>query len=80
MVYSSKHSIAQLSSDQLDLVNKITTALSPIEEIVKSISTKVASVSVIIPFIQMLEKRLEKYHNDSSVQTMNQEILTSLKQ
>jgi len=75
-VYSSEYGMAQLSPHQLDLVNKIIAALSPIKDITKSIS---ASVFAIIPFIQMLEKRLEKHHNDSGVQAMKHEVLTSLK-
>ena len=76
--YSSEYDIAQLSSYQLDLVNKIISALTPIEEVTKSISTNAASVSAIIPFIRMLEKSLEKHHDDSGVQTMKQEMLKSL--
>ena len=78
--YSSEYDIAQLSSYQLDLVNKIISTLTPIEEITKSISTDAASVSAIIPFIRMLEKSLEKHHDDRGVQTMKQEMLKSLKQ
>ena len=78
--YSSEYDIAQLSSYQLDLVNKIISTLTPIEEITKSISTNAASVSAIIPFIRMLEKSLEKHHDDRGVQTMKQEMLKSLKQ
>ena len=55
-------------------------ALTPIEEITKSMSTNATSVSAIIPFIRMLEKSLEKQHDDRGVQTMKQEILKSLKQ
>ena len=78
--YSSEYDIAQLSSYQLDLVNKIISALTPIEEVTKSISSNVASVSAIIPFIRMLEKSLEKHDDDRGVQTMKQEMLKSLKQ
>lgn len=78
--YSSEYNIAQLSSYHLDLVNKIISALTPIAEVTKSISTNAASVSAIIPFIRMLEKSLEKHHDDSGVQMMKQEMLKSLKQ
>ena len=78
--YSSENDIEQLSSYQLDLVNKIISALTPIEEVTKSISANAASVSAIIPFIPMLEKSLEKHHADSGVHTMKQEMLKSLKQ
>lgn len=70
-VYSSEYNISQLSPHQLDVVNKIS-ALTPVEEITKSISANAASVSVIILFIQMLEKSLEKHHDDRGVQTMKQ--------
>ena len=78
--YSLEYDIAQLSSYQLDLVNKIISTLTPNEEITKSISTNAASVSAIFPFIRMLEKSLEKHHDDRGVQTMKQEMLKSLKQ
>ena len=60
--YSSESDIEQLSSYQFDLVNKIISALTPSEEVTKSISANAASVSTIIPFIRMLEKSLEKHH------------------
>ena len=37
-------------------------------------------MSAIIPFIWMLERSLEKHHDDSGVQTMEQEMLVSSKQ
>ena len=58
--YSSENDIEQLSSYQLDLVNKIMSPSTPIEEVTKSISVNAASASAIIPFIRMLEKSLEK--------------------
>ena len=61
-------------------MNKIISALTPIEEVTKSISANAASASAIIPFIRMLEKSLEKHHADSGVHTMKQEMLKSLKQ
>ena len=60
--YLSEYNIAQLSSYQLDLVNKIISTLTPIEEITKFISANAASASAIFPFIRMLEKSLEKQH------------------
>ena len=78
-VYSSEYDITQLSPYQLDLVNKIISTLTPIEETTKSVSTNAASLSAIIPF-QMLEKTLEKHHDDRGVQTMKQEMLKLLKQ
>ena len=74
--YSSEYGITQLSSHQLDIVSKIISALNPVEEITKSISAKAASVSAIIPFIWMLlEKSLEKQHDDRGVQTMKKDML-----
>ena len=63
-VYSTEYDLVQLSSHQLDLANKIVAALSPVEEITKSILANAASVSAIILFICMLQRSLEKYHND----------------
>ena len=78
--YSTEYDLVQLSPHQLDLAHKIVAALSPVEEITKSISANAASVSAIIPFIRMLHWSLEKHHNDSGVQTMKHEMLESLKQ
>ena len=77
MAYSSEYGI---TAHQLDLVNKIIAALTPVEEITKSISAKAASASAIIPFIRMLERSLKKHHDESGVQTMKQDMLVSLKQ
>ena len=63
-VYSTEYDLVQLSSHQLDLANKIEAAFSPVEEITKSILANAASVSAIILFICMLQRSLEKYHND----------------
>ena len=77
--YSTEYDLVQLSSHQLDLINKIVAALSPVEEITKSVSANAASVSAIIPFIRMLHRSLEKQHNDRGVLTMKHEMLKSLK-
>ena len=58
----------------------VVAALSPVEEITKSVSANASSVSAIIPFICMLQRSLEKHHDDSGVQTMKYEMLKSLKQ
>ena len=62
------------------MAEKIVAALSPVEELTKSISADCASVSVIIPFVKMLSKTLQKHHNDSGVRTMKNEMLSSLNQ
>ena len=53
----------------LEIVGKVITALSPIEEITKAVSADAASVSLIIPFVQMLSKTMEKRQDDKGVQT-----------
>ena len=54
--YGTEHMIIQLTSYQLELVAKIVAALSPIEEVTKSILTDAASISVVLPFVQILSK------------------------
>ena len=76
--YATETGIVTLSPTQLDLAEKIVAALSPVEELTKSISADCASVSVIIPFVTMLSKTLQKHHNDSGVRTMKNEMLCSL--
>ena len=68
--YAKKHDIAQLSSHQLDLANKVVAALSPVEEITRPLSSDTASVSLVLPYIRMLTKCLEKHHDDDGVQGM----------
>ena len=78
--YSTEYdSINMLSTHQLEIVRKTIAVLEPIEEITKLISTEVASVSVIIPLLRALEKSLGKHHDDSGIQTMKSEMLSSLK-
>ena len=62
--YATETGIVTLLPTQLDLAEKIVAALSPVEELTKSISADCASVSVIIPFVKMLCKTLQKHHND----------------
>ena len=77
--YATEHGIAQLSAQQLDLANKVVAALLPVEEITKSISADAASVSVVLPYIRMLTRSLEKHHDDDGVQGMKREMLKSLR-
>ena len=56
--YSLECKIARLSPYQIDLISKIISAVTPIEEITQSVSTNAASVSAIISSIQMLKKTL----------------------
>ena len=77
--YATKHDIAQLSSHQLDLANKVVAALSPVEEITRSLSSDTASVSLVLSYIRMLTKCLEKHHDDDGVQGMKREMLKSLR-
>ena len=77
--YSTENNIVQLTSNQLDLINKSIAVLSPVEEITKSISTDQASVSLIIPFIRAFQRTLENHEDDSGVRTMKEQMLMSLK-
>ena len=53
--YGAEHAIPHLTPNQWDLVEKIVAVLNPVEEITRSISTEVASVSLIIPFIRAFQ-------------------------
>ena len=77
--YATESDIPILSATQLDLAEKIVATLLPIDELTNSVSADSASVSVIIPFVKMLIKTLEKHHNDSGVKTMKKEMLLSVK-
>ena len=59
-------------------MRKIITTLEPLEEITKMLSTDAASISVLIPLVKILQKALNKHHDDSGIRTMKTEMLTSL--
>ena len=71
--------IQQLTPHQLELMRKCVDILSPIEEITHSISADLASISIVIPYIRILTRTLEKNDNDSGIRTMKGELLKSLK-
>ena len=78
-VYSAEHNIPQLTPIQWDLFEKIFAALNPVEEITQSISTEIASVSLIIPFVRTFPKTLENHDNDHGIRTMKKnDMLISL--
>lgn len=71
--------IQQLSSNQLDLLRKCIEILSPVEEVTRSISADLASISVIIPYVRILKRTLEKNTDVSGIHTMKTELLHSIK-
>ena len=72
-------SIQQLTPHQLEMMRKCVDILSPIEEITRSISAELASISIVIPYIRILTRTLEKNENDNGIRTMKGELLKSLK-
>ena len=70
-------SIQQLTPHQLELMRRCVDILSPIEEITRSISSDLASISIVIPYIKILTKTLEKNDNDSGILTMKGELIRS---
>lgn len=57
-------SIQQLTPYQLELMRKCVDILNPIEEITRSISSEMASISIVIPYIRILTKTLEKNEDE----------------
>ncbi len=77
--YSTENdSIPQLTSHQLDMIEKMITILKPIEDITQSFSSDNASASIVIPFVRSLRKSFEDCTDDRGVQTMKHEMLASL--
>ena len=77
--YSAGHDLPHVTPNQWDLGDKIIAVLNPVEEITtKSISTEVASVSLIIPFVRAFKKTLENHDDDREIRTMKSEMLASL--
>ena len=71
-------SIQQLKPHQLELMRKCVDILSPKEEITRSISADLASISIVILYIRILTRTLQKNENDSGIRTMKGELLKSL--
>ena len=77
--YATEHGgITMLNHNQLDIARKIISALKPVEEITKIISTSSACISAVIPLIKILEKALNKHEDDAGILTMKAEMLSSL--
>lgn len=76
--YAMEKEIPILTPTQIDLAEKIITVLTPIDEITNSISADASSISVVIPFLRMLTKTLEKEHHDEGVRQMKRGMLRSL--
>ena len=78
--YAAENSgVQQLSSHQLDVMKRVIEILSPVEEITRSISADLAAISIVIPYIRILTRALEKNTDDSGIRTMKRELLHSLK-
>ena len=59
--YAAENSgVQQLSSHQLDVMKRVIEILSPVEEITRSISADLAVISIVIPYIRILTRALEK--------------------
>ena len=77
--YATEHGdIIMVTPNQIELIRKLVAVLEPVEEITKMISTDAASISVLIPLVKILQKTLNKHDDDSGIQTMKTEMLTSL--
>ena len=63
----------------MDLLRKCIEILSPVEEITRSISADLASISVIIPYVRILKRTPVKNTDDSGIHTMKTELLHSIK-
>jgi len=72
--YANEHGgITMLTPNKIDLTRKI------IEEITKMISKDSASISMLIPMVNILERAFNnKHEDDSGIQTMKGEMLKSL--
>ena len=67
-----------LTPNQIELTRKLIAALEPVEEITKMISTRAASISELISLVKILQKAVGKHDDDSGIQTIKTEMLTSL--
>ena len=63
--YSAQYEISQLTAHQFDLINKVITVLTAIEDITQSISSDTSIISVVIPFVRALRKHLESGNDET---------------
>ena len=70
--------IPQLTVYQLSIIEKLIKILRPIEDITQAISSDNASASLVIPYVRALRKTWESIDDDRGVQTMKEEMLSSL--
>ena len=71
--------IQQLTASQLEIARKMTLILEPVEEITQVISKETATLSMIIPFVQVLLRTWEREEDDRGICTMKLEMIKSLK-
>ena len=76
--YATEGSIPVLTTSNLEIADKVITVLSPIEEITKNVSKDCASISLIIPLVRALTKKLEQSDDDIGVRGMKRAMLLSL--
>ena len=70
--------IPQLTANQLEIAQKLTLVLAPIEEITQAISKQTATLSMVIPFVRVLLRSWEKEDDDRGIQTMKEQMIHSL--
>ena len=70
--------IPQLSAHQLSIIDKVIKLLRSIKDITQTISSDNASASLVIPYVRVLHKTWETIDDDCGVQTMKEEMLSSL--
>jgi len=76
--YATEYGIPQLSSNQIGLAVKVVRVMSAIEEVTKSISVSAVSASVIIPYVRIITRSLDRNSEDSGIQTMKAQLKVSL--
>lgn len=59
-LYLSENEVVKISSDEFQLIDKITNLLKPFFELTQIMSSEVTSLSTVIPSLLPLEKYLER--------------------
>ena len=80
ILYAAEHGrITCPDAEEWNIVGKLIKTLTPIEDLTKEMSADNASISCIIPTVQVLRKYLEQLGEDTrGIQTFRKEMLTSL--
>ena len=77
--YAADNNIQQLTANQLEMDRRMVLVLSLVEKITQAVSKETATLSIVIPHIQVLLRSWERQDDDMGIRTMKKEMTMPLK-